>query len=112
MYAGKIVERSSIEDFFQRPFHPYTLGLQNAYPNLSAPARTLISIEGYPPDLVEPPVGCRFSSRCPFAIEACQLTEPPLIEVEPDHTAACHRWQDVERLRSLARQPQTWQTVA
>lgn len=112
MYAGRIVERSSITDFFQRPFHPYTLGLQNAYPNLAAPERTLVSIEGYPPDLVAPPPGCRFAGRCPFAMETCLVSEPPLIEVDQDHAAACHRWQDVERLRSLARQPQTWQTVA
>jgi peptide/nickel transport system ATP-binding protein len=112
MYAGKLVERASIEDFFLRPFHPYTLGLQNAYPSLAAPERTLISIEGYPPDLVEPPTGCRFTSRCPFAVEACFSKEPPLVEVEPGHTAACHRWQEVERLRSMAREARTWQTVA
>ena len=112
MYAGRIVERCSIADFFERPFHPYTLGLQNAYPNLSAPARTLVSIEGYPPDLVDPPIGCRFASRCPFAIDACLASEPPLIDVDQDHAAACYRWQEVERLRSLAREPQTWQTVA
>jgi peptide/nickel transport system ATP-binding protein len=112
MYAGKIVERASIEDFFKRPFHPYTLGLQNAYPSIAAPERMLISIEGYPPDLVDPPTGCRFTARCPFAIDACVVTEPPLIEVEPGHTAACHRWREVEPLRARARQPETWQTVA
>ena len=112
MYAGKIVERGSIVDFFERPFHPYTLGLQNAYPNLSAPSRTLVSIEGYPPDLVAPPPGCRFASRCPFAIDTCLVSEPPLVEVGHAHAAACHRWPEVERLRSLALKPQTWQTVA
>lgn len=112
MYAGRIVERCNIADFFDRPFHPYTLGLQNAYPNLGAPSRKLVSIEGYPPDLVEPPTGCRFASRCPFAIEICRSVDPPLIEVDQGHAAACHRWQEVDRLRTLAHQPETWQTVA
>ena len=70
MYAGKIVEWTTVERFFHEPFHPYTLGLQNAYPSLTNPDRTLISIEGYPPDLVDPPQGCRFNTRCPFAMNA------------------------------------------
>ncbi|HEX7103902.1 MAG TPA: ABC transporter ATP-binding protein, partial [Nitrolancea sp.] len=71
MYAGKIMERASVRRFFAMPFHPYALGLQNAFPNLARPKETLISIEGYPPDLVDPPKGCRFNTRCPFAIERC-----------------------------------------
>jgi peptide/nickel transport system ATP-binding protein len=112
MYAGKIVERATVERFFHEPFHPYTLGLQNAYPNLVDPDRTLISIEGYPPDLVDPPTGCRFNTRCPFAIERCFHEEPPLIEVAPGHQAACHRWQEVEHLRARAKEAETWLTPA
>jgi peptide/nickel transport system ATP-binding protein len=111
MYAGKFVERATVERFFHQPFHPYTLGLQNAYPSLINPNRTLISIEGYPPDLVDPPQGCRFNTRCPFAIERCFVEEPPLIEVAPQHQAACHRWPEVESLRAKAREASTWQTV-
>ncbi len=110
MYAGKIVEWTSVERFFHEPFHPYSLGLQNAFPNLYRPQQTLISIEGYPPDLVEPPRGCRFHARCPFAIERCRYEEPPLTEVAPGHRAACHRWQEVELLRSRAKLAETWQT--
>jgi peptide/nickel transport system ATP-binding protein len=110
MYAGKIVEWTTVARFFSEPFHPYALGLQNAYPNLTKPGQTLISIEGYPPDLVEPPQGCRFASRCPFAQERCVQQEPPLIEVVPGHFAACHRWQEVDLLRSLAKDATTWQT--
>jgi peptide/nickel transport system ATP-binding protein len=110
MYAGKILERTVVERFFRQPFHPYTLGLQNAYPSLIDPRRTLISIEGYPPDLVEPPAGCRFNTRCPFAIERCFHEEPPLLEVAPAHQAACHRWQEVEALRARAKEVATWQT--
>ncbi|MDP9358606.1 MAG: ABC transporter ATP-binding protein [Chloroflexota bacterium] len=112
MYAGQIVERTSVERFFREPYHPYTLGLQNAYPNLANPNQELISIEGYPPDLVEPPTGCRFSSRCPFAMEHCFHEAPPLVEVAPGHQAAGHRWQEVDLLRSLAKEAKTWQTQA
>jgi peptide/nickel transport system ATP-binding protein len=111
MYAGKIVEFAPVREFFANPVHPYTLGLQNAYPNLAKPEMDLISIEGYPPDLVNPPVGCRFATRCPFAQERCFAEEPPLIEVAPGHKAACHRWQEVDMMRSLAQDARTWQTA-
>lgn len=112
MYAGKIVEIAPVGEFFAEPVHPYTLGLQNAYPNLDKPDMDLISIEGYPPDLVNPPRGCRFAPRCPFAQERCFVEEPPLIEVTPGHKAACHRWQEVDLLRVLAGDATTWQNVA
>lgn len=112
MYAGRIMEWAAADRFFAQPFHPYTLGLQNAYPNLAKPEQSLISIEGYPPDLVDPPKGCRFNTRCPFAIERCFHEEPPLIEVEPGHRAACHRWQEAELLRAQAKEAATWQTKA
>lgn len=111
MYAGKIVEWASVETFFHEPVHPYTLGLQNAFPNLAKPDQELISIEGYPPDLIDPPKGCRFASRCPFAQEQCFAVEPPLIDVAPGHKAACHRWQEVDLLRSQAKHAATWQHV-
>jgi len=110
MYAGKIMEWTTIDRFFHEPFHPYSLGLQNAFPNLANPNQALISIEGYPPDLVDPPRGCRFNTRCPFAIERCFREEPPLIDVAPGHVAACHRWQEVDLLRTLAKQTETWNT--
>jgi peptide/nickel transport system ATP-binding protein len=109
MYAGKIVEQTTVERFFHEPYHPYTLGLQNAYPSLIDVDRVLVSIEGYPPDLVDPPTGCRFRARCPFALERCAVEEPPLIEVAPNHRAACHRWPEVDLLRSLAKEAATWQ---
>ncbi len=112
MYAGKIMERAPVKRFFAMPFHPYALGLQNAYPNLANPKEVLISIEGYPPDLVDPPKGCRFNTRCPFAIDRCYTEEPELVEVEPGHQAACHRWQEVDKLKELAKEAETWQSVA
>jgi peptide/nickel transport system ATP-binding protein len=109
MYAGKIMEWTSVEQFFREPFHPYALGLQNAFPNLYHPQQTLISIEGYPPDLIEPPRGCRFHTRCPFAIERCRIEEPPLTTVAPGHQVACHRWMEADLLRAQARLAETWQ---
>lgn len=111
MYAGQIVEQTTVDRFFSEPFHPYTLGLQNAYPSLLDSDRVLISIEGYPPDLFDPPVGCRFQARCPFAIARCAHEAPPLREVAPGHRAACHRWEDVDELRTLAKEATTWQTT-
>ena len=111
MYAGKIVERGSVEQIFRSPFHPYTLGLENAFPNLVHPRDVLVSIEGFPPDLVTPPRGCRFNTRCPFAIEACFEQEPALQEVEPGHYVACHRTDEVTYLRERAGEIETWQAV-
>lgn len=110
MYAGKIVERGATRQIFSEPFHPYTLGLQNAYPNLAKPKDTLVSIEGFPPDLIRPPQGCRFNARCPFAIERCFHEEPQLLEVQAGHFAACHRMNDVAELRARAQMIETWQT--
>lgn len=111
MYAGKIVERASARNFFLSPLHPYSLGLQNAYPNLAKPKESLISIEGYPPDLTAPPAGCRFNTRCPFAIEPCFSQEPPLAEAESGRLVACHRWTEVDKFREQAKEAATWQSV-
>ena len=112
MYAGKIVELAEVHAFFDEPVHPYSLGLQNAFPNLREPDRELISIEGFPPDLVNPPKGCRFADRCPFAQARCLEEEPALIDVGPNHKAACHRWEEVELLRTQAREASTWRHAA
>jgi oligopeptide/dipeptide ABC transporter ATP-binding protein len=111
MYAGKIVERGSVEQLFRDPFHPYTLGLEHAFPNLAHPRETLVSIEGSPPDLVIPPQGCRFHNRCPFAIDTCVEQNPPLQAVATGHAVACHRAAEVEYLRNKAREITTWQAV-
>lgn len=111
MYAGKIVERGSAKEVLKRPNHPYTMGLANAFPNLKEPNKPLISIEGSPPDLVNPPKGCLFSERCPFKVPLCIAEEPPLREVEPGHFSACHRIDEVELLRSRSKEVATWQKV-
>lgn len=111
MYAGRIVEEAKSEPFFASPAHPYSLGLQQAFPNLARPRDVLVSIEGYPPDLREPPAGCRFAERCPFAQEACHEIDPPLEAVGDERTAACLRTNEMDALRIQAEDPTLWQNV-
>ncbi|MCC7450633.1 MAG: ABC transporter ATP-binding protein [Anaerolineae bacterium] len=109
MYAGRIVEQSPASAFFQLPLHPYSLGLQQAFPNLARPRDALISIEGYPPDLHQPPPACRFAPRCPFAQPRCHEVDPVLETLAPDHRAACLRADEMPTLRQRAGEPQLWQ---
>ncbi|MCI4435246.1 MAG: ABC transporter ATP-binding protein [Ignisphaera sp.] len=88
MYAGKIVELGPSDAIFERPMHPYTQGLIRSIPSLRQ-RKTLTWIPGAPPDLRNPPPGCRFHPRCPFAMDVCRREEPPLVEVEPGHYVAC-----------------------
>lgn len=111
MYAGKIVERGSAKKVLNRPNHPYTMGLANAFPNLQEPEKPLISIEGSPPDLVDPPAGCLFADRCPFKIERCLSEEPILQETESGHFSACHRLAEIDALREKSKEVETWQTA-
>ncbi|MFN4099594.1 MAG: ABC transporter ATP-binding protein, partial [Pararhodobacter sp.] len=91
MYAGKVVEKGPVRDVLTRPSHAYTIGLYNAFPELSADEdRELSPIEGGPPMLLNPPTGCRFRARCPFALEVCKQ-EPPEVQVGPEHVSLCHR---------------------
>ncbi len=108
MYAGQVVERAPAEAFFASPYHPYSLGLQNAFPNLAQPKDVLVSIEGYPPDLVDPPAACRFAPRCPFVEPRCREVDPPLAEVAAGHLAACLRAEEMETLRAQAADPRLW----
>ena len=92
MYAGKLVETGSVDDVFNRPHMPYTLGLLRSVPNLITAGKTrLVPLEGRPPSLDALPPGCPFEPRCPIAIPACRGTEPPLLSIGSDHEAACLR---------------------
>lgn len=108
MYAGKIMEYGGAA-VLAEPFHPYTLGLINAFPSVEDQARELISIPGAPPDLLTPPDGCRFHERCPFAEAICDRDEPPLYAVADDHVAACHFWRRADYFRKKAAQANTWE---
>lgn len=109
MYSGQVVERGTVGAVFEAPLHPYTMGLRNAFPSLLGDSADLISIPGSPPGLVEALVGCRFASRCPFAEDRCRTEALPLLEVEPGHGTACHRWRDAARLRAMSSVAATWQ---
>ncbi|GAA5232562.1 ABC transporter ATP-binding protein [Verticiella sediminum] len=111
MYAGQVMEAGR-EAVFRTPFHPYTLGLCNAFPDLDDRDRELIAIPGVPPNLVSPPPGCRFAPRCPFATDVCRRKAPPLVSVGPDHQAACHHVTRVADMRERARLPATWREPA
>jgi len=90
MYAGEIIEQGPVEDVFYYPRHAYTLGLLEAAPRLSAGSEKLESIPGSPPDLIEPPEGCKFHARCRFATAECALTPPPLEYTGEQHSVACY----------------------
>jgi peptide/nickel transport system ATP-binding protein len=89
MYAGKLMEVASAEEIFARPMHPYTQGLIACVPNVRADQKELITMPGSPPDLVDPPGGCRFAPRCPKVMPICRQRVPPLREHAPGHAAAC-----------------------
>lgn len=108
MYAGQVIETGPVEDVLERPFHPYTMGLTNAFPDLARASNQLVPIPGNPPDLRNPPAGCRFAGRCPFAIDTCRTADPPLVSVDRDHEAACWRTDVVAELRLKAREAGTW----
>lgn len=108
MYAGQMVEQASAQTFFSAPGHPYSLGLQHAFPHLIRPKEHLIAIEGYPPDLHHPPQACRFAERCPFAEARCLEVSPVPQELSPGHWAACLRAPEMDRLRSQASDPAAW----
>ena len=81
MYAGQIAEAASTEAIFDRPLHPYTRGLMNAFPSVRGPRRALAGLPGAPPDLARPPAGCRFHPRCGDVMPACVTQEPDLYAV-------------------------------
>jgi oligopeptide transport system ATP-binding protein len=90
MYAGKVVETGSAEDIFYHPSHPYTKALLRSLPTMDMdPGVRLVSIPGTPPDLLNPPVGCGFASRCEECMKICQDEQPPVFEVGKDHVANC-----------------------
>jgi peptide/nickel transport system ATP-binding protein len=92
MYAGKVVEEAPVQELFARPRHPYTQGLIRSIPRIDTAATHKVRLEaiaGTVPKLIAPGEGCRFASRCKFAMPACSVATPPLREVTPGHKVAC-----------------------
>jgi len=98
MYAGRIVELADKVSLFTSPSHPYTKGLLNCVPRVEEDGnvRPLAPIPGMPPDLVQPPTGCRFHTRCPFASDECKHGSFPLRQVGPDHSSACIKYDAIK----------------
>jgi len=99
MYLGKIAEISQTDDLFDSPMHPYTFALLSAIPDVDVdktPKRIILN--GDVPSPIDPPEGCRFHPRCPFAAEQCSEDEPALEDVGKGHKVACHRKFDISKL--------------
>jgi peptide/nickel transport system ATP-binding protein len=89
MYAGRVVEVAPAASMTSRPAHPYTKLLLSAAPDPETEEKTWVGESGAPPSLVDPPSGCRFHPRCPFAMDICRTEAPPSFPVADDHTAEC-----------------------
>jgi oligopeptide transport system ATP-binding protein len=90
MYAGHVVEVASTIELFRNPLHPYTQLLMKCIPDVRKSITHLESISGTVPDLIDPPTGCRFHPRCPFAMEHCRTTKPILKDIGNSHLVHCH----------------------
>ena len=90
MYAGTTVESCATKQLFAKPIHPYTAGLLTAVPKLHEEKDRLPQIRGTVPNLITPPLGCRFHPRCDYASSVCKEKKPKLEELEPGHWVACH----------------------
>ena len=97
MYSGKLVEVGTADELYATPGHPYTAGLLNSTPRLDVVMPRLVSIDGAPPDLVDPPTGCPFAARCSIAVEQCLEAMPGLKMHEGGRRVACWRPFEVSR---------------
>jgi peptide/nickel transport system ATP-binding protein len=89
MYAGEVVEQAPAATLFERPAHPYTVGLLGSLPRLDQQVAQLAAIEGMVPDMSALPNGCRFAPRCPFADDRCRRERPPVVALEGDRWSRC-----------------------
>ncbi|MGE5508056.1 MAG: ABC transporter ATP-binding protein [Chitinophagales bacterium] len=96
MYAGRVVETAAMAEFLARPLHPYSRGLLNSTVDIDEERERIEPIPGAPPNLMDPPSGCRFHPRCTLATPECSRREQVLAEHLPDHAVACWRVQEGE----------------
>jgi oligopeptide/dipeptide ABC transporter ATP-binding protein len=97
MYLGRIVEVAETAELFRNPRHPYTRALIDSIPRMTAESvNGAFELEGEPPSPFDIPSGCRFNPRCPWAVEACRVTDPALMEIAPGHDSACLRADELD----------------
>ena len=104
MYAGRIAEEGTVREIFRRPRHPYTQKLLSSFPSINADRRTLDVIPGSPPDLRNPPPGCRFAARCPFVMDVCTEVVPPEVTIG-EVRVACHLYPPGSDERTTGERP-------
>lgn len=98
MYLGKLVEVAPTSKLFESPAHPYTIGLMSSIPIPDpklAKSRKKVILMGEIPSPMNPPSGCRFHTRCPYAKDICRVEEPIMEEIGPGHYVACHLWKEM-----------------
>ena len=100
MYAGKVVEDAPVVDLFERPMHPYTIGLMQSIPSLNLGKTRLETIEGSVPNPLYLPEGCYFNPRCKYRTEICVKEMPELREIEQGHKVRCHHAEEVRNARN------------
>jgi peptide/nickel transport system ATP-binding protein len=100
MYAGRIVEQARSIDLYRSTQHPYSQGLLKSIPNVELADQKLEAIAGSPPDLLNPPTGCRFWPRCSFVMEECRAEEPALLETSPGHLVRCYLYREARKRES------------
>ena len=94
MYSGRVIETAPVRDLFSQPMHPYTQGLLKALPRSQTERGGLEGIQGHIPDLISPPLGCRFHPRCAHVMDICKSVVPPASMETPQHDVFCHLYDD------------------
>jgi len=97
MYAGKVIEKGTVEEIFHNPMHPYTIGLQKSKPTLNSDSDTLYNIPGNVPNPINMPTHCYFKERCSNCTEKCSGDYPQMIQVSPTHFVACHLYDEEKK---------------
>jgi len=101
MYLGRLVETAPTRELFSRPKHPYTKALLSAIPSLDPDHKSALQkLEGEIPSPLSPPPGCKFHTRCPYAIDICKKEEPLAEHVSDGHGVVCHRWKELAAMDS------------
>ncbi|WP_129113722.1 ABC transporter ATP-binding protein [Halegenticoccus tardaugens] len=109
LYGGKVMEQGSVGNVLINPTNPYTMGLKNSFPEIESVEDDPVSIPGSPPNVSEPPTGCAFRDRCPFAEATCEKSHPDLVDLpNRNHRSACHFVEQAAQLRREATDPRTW----